>query len=73
MGFAAGWGRCMGSTSTVRRDGLGAALVYEAFVLWSLYSNASTSAFQLASMMFSLTPIVPQFSCLSLLSMFTRM
>ena len=40
--------------------------------LHSLYSIASTKASQLASMMFSLTPTVPQTSCSSMLSMKTR-
>jgi len=40
--------------------------------LWILYSTASTSAIQLASMMFSLTPTVLQTSSLSRLPIRTR-
>jgi hypothetical protein len=39
---------------------------------WSLYSTLSTSASQLASMMFSETPTVPQIDCLSRDSITTR-
>jgi len=39
---------------------------------WSLYSTLSTSASQLASMMFSETPTVPQMDCLSRHSITTR-
>src|SRR3989304_3545468 len=40
--------------------------------LYNLYSKLSTRAIQLASMMFSLTPTVPQTSSSSWLSMITR-
>ena len=40
-------------------------MVYGASSLCNLYSMASTNASQLASMMFSLTPMVPHRSCWS--------